>query len=167
MNRFTRLKEHKDLPDERRQTRASGGNGRWAWALTAKVILIAVLIFGAHSIRVLYKAKTEELNKEARRIDAQIRAIKHETMNLRNRKAELSKSTYIREKTRKLGLRAADYMQIQHVALLQEPKSAVSGGSRADYAETPTGKEKRPYAVTDGEKRTGAKKDRTKVAAAF
>lgn len=166
MNRFTRLKEHKDLPDEKRQTRASGGSGGWVWALTAKIILIAVLIFGAHSIRVVYKAKTEDLNKEARRIDAQIRAIKHETMNLRNRKAQLSARPYIQKKTAKLGLRAADYSQVQHVALLQEPKY-VPGRTPADYAEAPAGKEARPYSVTAGEKKKDGRKDNAKVAAVF
>lgn len=168
MNRFTRLKEHKEPPDTRRQARTSGGGRLWVWSLTAKIIIIALLIFGAHSIQVFYKARTVELNNEKRRIDAEIKIIKQENMILRTKKANLSARPYIQKKTEKLGLRAADYRQVCHVALLQEPRQA-SGGVRSDYAAASGEKEKRnTYSATgrDGEKKNG-KKDGTKVASVF
>lgn len=132
MNRFTRMKESKELPG-RQEYNITGKSNGWVWAFMAKIILIAVLIFGAHFARVVFKAKTENLNKEAVRIERAIDTLKQETMHLRNKKAALSASSYIRKKTRKLGLRGADYRQIQHVALLQEPRFA-PGNVRMNYA---------------------------------
>lgn len=132
MNTFTRMKDFDELP-EGRQKKVSGTNKSWMWAFTAKIIMIAVLIFGAHFARVVFKAKTESLNKEAVKIERQIANLKQETLHLRNRKAALSSSKFIRERTKKLGLRAADYRQIKHVALLQEPRYA-PGVMRTNYA---------------------------------
>ncbi|MBR2365017.1 MAG: hypothetical protein IKA79_07435 [Lentisphaeria bacterium] len=147
MNRFTKMKEHKTLP-ERQTAMRSPGNKLWVWTLMAKVIMITFLISGAHFTRVVFKAKTVSLNKEAGRIEQEICRLKQETLNLRNRKAELSASSYIREKTKKLGLRAADYTQIQHVALLQEPVRT-PGRLRTDYAKRPEKKSSAaPYTVS-------------------
>ncbi|MBO5760518.1 MAG: hypothetical protein J6S53_03120 [Lentisphaeria bacterium] len=149
MNKFTRMKEMEEMPAGGRYS-TSGRNRVWMWAFTAKVIMIAVLIFGAHFARVVFKAKTESLNKEAVRIERQITSLKQETMHLRNRKAALSAKSYIRERTRKLGLRAADYRQVKHVALLQEPRYA-PGVMRTDYADEGTTTRNRSYASTGKE----------------
>lgn len=142
MNRFTRMKESKELPGRQEYNNTTGKSNNWIWAFMAKIIMIAVLIFGAHCARVVFKAKTESLNKEAVRIERAIDTLKQETMHLRNKKAALSASSYIRKKTRKLGLRGADYRQIQHVALLREPRFA-PGSIRMDYAHETSGKENR------------------------
>lgn len=123
MNRFTKMKEQKN-PQAGKQFSRTGSSKSWVWSLMAKIIMIAVLIFGAHFARVVFKAKTESLNKEVIAIERKISMLKQETLHLRNRKAALSDSRYIRQKTRKLGLRAPEYHQIQHVALLQEPRTS-------------------------------------------
>ena len=131
MNTYTRMKEHAPEPKQYRNTVK---NRSWVWALTLKIIMAAILISGAHFARIVFKAKTESLNREAVKIDRQIEIIKQETMYLRNKKAAYSARSYIMSKTGKLGLRAAEYTQIQHVALLREPGSA-PGIRQRSYAE--------------------------------
>ena len=140
MNTYTRMKEHAPEPKQYRNTVK---NRSWVWALTLKIIMAAILISGAHFARIVFKAKTESLNREAVKIDRQIEIIKQETMHLRNKKAAYSARSYIMSKTGKLGLRAAEYTQIQHVALLREP-SAAQGLHQRSYAEnTPLKKDRK------------------------
>lgn len=130
MNTYTRMKVH---APEQKQYRNNSTNRNWVWAFTLKIIIAAILISGAHFARIVFKAKTESLNKEAVKIEKKIEVIKQETMHLRNKKATYSARSYIIAKTGRLGLRAAEYTQIQHVALLREP-GTVSGNMQRSYA---------------------------------
>ena len=143
MNTYTRMKEHAPEP---KQYRSTVKNKSWVWALTLKIIMAAILISGAHFARIVFKAKTESLKWEAVKIERQIETIKQETMHLRNKKAAYSARAYVMSKTGKLGLRAAEYTQIQHVALLREPVPA-PGARQRSYAETPS--VKKDWKVTE------------------
>ena len=139
MNTYTRMKAHAPEPERYRN---STKNRSWVWALTVKIIMAAILISGAHFARIVFKAKTENLNKEAVKIEKQIEVLKEETMNLRNKKARYTARSYIMSRTNKLGLRAAEYSQIQHIALLREPSGrAIPPGSYAEN--TPVKKDKK------------------------
>lgn len=91
---------------------------------------ICVVFFCAIALRVFLTAKTERMNKNAAKINAQIREYEIQCYHLRNKKAALTSMNYVNAKIREYGLklRAADYRQVRNLALLPE-KNFVRSGS--------------------------------------
>lgn len=146
MNTYARMKDPlTENKNQRKYRTGERGNAGSVWRIALPVIGIVFMVCGASLLRVYFKAKTESLAKETAILESRIKVQRQELACLRNREAQFTTRTHVMGKLRHAGLRAPEYGQVTHVALLS-PDSQFQKKQRNSLALHPEERKARNYA---------------------